>query len=30
MDEIRRAKEKTNKHLYDKILENLEVKEIKK
>jgi len=29
MDEIRRAKGKTNKHLYDQMLQNLEVKKIK-
>ena len=30
IDEIRRAKNKKNKHLYDQILENLEVKKIRK
>ena len=29
MDEIRRAKEEKNKHLYDQILENLKIKKIK-
>lgn len=30
MDAIRTAKEKINKHHYDKILENLKLKKIKK